>query len=247
MACSREIRGGVALIVTVLSVVGMATASAASTTAMATAIRITDHPAYVQAVVDFTGNTVGGNAEMLAPDTQPFDGRARLQYVIGQGVRTTAAPRSGDGLSVSVAKNARGLGIDLRAAPRRFKYLSYGWGTAHRMVIKLWKSAPPTAAAQIRRGAARRLTLSSVSVDGHGIIKAAGGERGVFEHQFRAVVRAGDGCVLAARTVRARNGRWSVTMVASSQRPQAGTFEAAVLSPADGSLLCLVQQRIALR
>jgi hypothetical protein len=35
-------------------------------------------------------------------------------------------------------------------------------------------------------------------------------------------------------------------MIASPQRSQAGTFEAAVLSPADGSLVCLVQQRIPL-
>ena len=96
MTCSREIRLGLALIVTLLSMVGMArAASAASTTVTATAIHIGDYPAYVQAVVDFTGKTVGTNPEMLAPDTRPFDGRARLQYVIGQGVRTTAAPRSG--------------------------------------------------------------------------------------------------------------------------------------------------------
>jgi hypothetical protein len=247
MRCSREIRPGVALIVTLLSVVGMATAAGAtSTTVTATAIHIGDHPAYVQAVVEFTGNTVAANPELRAPDPSPFDGRARLQYVVGQRLRTRAAPRSGYGLSVSVVNHARGLAIDLRAAPRRFKYVSYEWGTAHGIVIKPWKSAGPTGAAQIRRGAAGRLTLSSVSVDGQGITKASGGERGVFEHQFLTVVRAGDGRVLAQRTVHPRNGRWSVTLAASSQRPQAGTFEAAVLSPADGSLVCLVQQRIKL-
>ncbi len=237
----------VAMTLALLPTGGMATAATAtSTTVQATAIHIGNYPAYVRTVVDFTGKTVGGNPEMLAPDAHPFDGRARLQYVIGPGVRATAAPRSGYGLSVSIVKNPRGLAIDLRSAPRHFKYLSYAWGTGYRMVIKLWKSAPPTRAAEIRRGAGGCLALRSVSVDGQGILKAAGSERGIFEHQFRAVVRASDGRVAAQRTVHAGNGRWSVTLLVSSQRRQAGTFESAAISPADGALVCLIQQRVTL-
>ena len=75
---------------------------------------------------------------------------------------------------------------------------------------------------------------------------AAGREHGVFENQFRVAVRAPDGSVLAQRTVHAGKGRWTARLVVSSQRPPPGTFEAVALSPADGSAVCLVQQRITL-
>jgi hypothetical protein len=222
-------------------------AATASTTVTATAVRIGDHPAYVRAVIDFTGTTVGANPEVFATDTRPLDGAATLQYVIPPGVRTTAAPRSSHGLTASVVKNARGLRIDLRAARLRFKYLSWAWVTRHHLAIDVWKSAPPSPAAEIRRGRGGCLALDSVSLPRtDGLLDAGGHEHGVFEHQFRVAVRAADGRVLAQRTVHATKGRWRARLVVSSQRLQPGTFEAVALSPADGALVCLVQQRITL-
>lgn len=234
--------------VSVFGAVGsVGTARAVSTTVTATAVRIGDHPAYVRAVIDFTGSTVGANPEVFATDTQPLDGGASLQYVIAPGVRTTARPQTRFGLTASVVKNARGLRIDLRAVRLRFKYLSYAWVPGRRLAIDLWKSAPPSRAAEIHRGQGGCLTLDSVSLPrADGVVEAAGRERGVFEHQFRVVVRAADGGVLVQRTVHARSGRWKAELLASSQRLQAGTLEAVALSPADGALVCLVQQRITL-
>ena len=40
--------------------------------------------------------------------------------------------------------------------------------------------------------------------------------------------------------------RWTARLVVSSQRLQSGTFEAVALWPVDGSVVCLVQQRITL-
>ena len=219
-------------------------AGAVSTTVRATAVRIGDHPGYVRAVIDFTGTTIGANPGVGATDARPLDGAASLQYVISPGVRTAAAPRSRYGLSASVVKNARGLRINLRAARLRFKYLSWAWVTEHHLVIDLWKSAPPSRAAEIHRGRSGCLSLDSVQPASDGVVDAAGREHLVFEHQFRVVVRAADGSVLAQRTVHATNGRWKTQLVVSSQRLQPGTFEAVALSPADGSLACLVQRRI---
>lgn len=221
-------------------------AQAASTTVVATAVRIGDHPAYVRAVVDFTGSTVGANPEVFATDSQPLDGSASVQYVIAPGVRTTASPQSRFGVTASVKKNSRGLEIGFRTAKRRFKYMSYMWVSARHVAIDLWKSGPPSRAAEIRRGKARCLTLASVSLHPDGVVDASGHAHGVFENQFRVAVRAADGRVLAQRTARAPRGAWSVELRVSSRRVQPGTLEAVALSPADGALVCLVQQRITL-
>lgn len=206
-------------------------------------MRIADHPAYVRAVVDFTGTTVGSNPQVLATDAQPLDGSAQLQYVIAPAVRTTAAPARRLDLKVSVVKNARGLRIDLRSPRLRFKYLSYTWVTGRHLAIDMWKSGPPSKPAEIHRGSGGCLTLDSLSFPrADGVVDATGRERGVFEHQFITALRGADGRVLAQRTVQARAGRWKVEL-AFSQRLQAATFEAAVLSPGDGALVCMVQQR----
>lgn len=84
-----------------------------------------------------------------------------------------------------------------------------------RPAIDLWKNAPPSRAAEIRRGNGGCLTLDSANADSIGVMKAAGREHGVFEHQFRVVIRAADSRALVQRTVHARNGRWSGARFAS--------------------------------
>lgn len=101
------------------AVLGDGTASAVSTTVTATAVRIGDHPAYVRAVVDFAGTTTGANPQVFATDTQPLDGPASLHSVVGPDVQATAAPQTRFGVSASVNRNARGLGIDLHSTRLR--------------------------------------------------------------------------------------------------------------------------------
>ena len=211
----------------------------------ASGIRIGDHPAYVRAVIDFTGAMPHANGEVGAVDPQPADGSARLELVFA-GVGARAVPRSAYGLSARLTKTARGLYIDLRSAPLRFKWLSYTWVTGRHLAIDLWKSAPPSSAAEIRRGPGGCLTLDHGAVNPDGLVSASGREHGIFENQFRLVVRGADGRALYAGTVHAGNGRWSAEVFVPSTRNQPGTLEAAVLSPADGALICLVQQRIML-
>jgi hypothetical protein len=221
-------------------------AYAASTTLTATGLRIGDHPAFVRAVVDFSGTVAGGNGAVIATDVLPLDGRAALQLVLPPGARTVAGPKSAFGIAASVAHNTRGLRIDLRSVRGQFKYLSWAWVQGHHLAIDLWKSAPPSVAATIRVGARGCLTLDTVRVDRSGVVRAAGRERNVFEHQLMVVVRGANGRTLASRSVTARAGRWSARLAPASAHRQVATLEAVVDSAADGSLSCIVQQRITL-
>ena len=137
------------------------------------------------------------------------------------------------------------LTADIHALRGRFKYISYSVVTGDRLGIDLWKSAPPSRAAEMRRGSGGCLTLDSWQVK-PGFANSAGHERNLFEHQFQLVVRGSDGRVLGRRTVTAARGRWSSSVHYHASRGQVGTLEAVDLSAKDGALACLVQVRLAL-
>jgi len=237
----------IALVSVAVAVAGVAMARAATrsaTSQTATAIRVGDHPGYVGVVVDLRGTVPQANGATYATDTDPSDGRAVVRFGI-IGLRTTAAPVDYDGVSARLSQGHNYIDLGLRVAPGRFKYLSWLWLGNDRLVVDLWKSAPPSAAAEIR-GANGCLTLGAVRVTAEGVVTASGTESGVFEHQFVARVRAASGAVLAQQTVHSSGGQWSVALIPYAQRPQPATFEAVVRSSADGSLACLVQRRVAL-
>ena len=206
-------------------------------------MRIGGHPAYVRVVVDFTGATISGG-DVAALDAQPFDGVAVLS-ISRPGVRTLVSARSAGGVGVRLAAAAGRLRIDLRSPGGMFKYLSYVVVSGERLAIDLWRSAPPSSAAQIRNAANGCLALDSVRVS-RGLVVAAGREHGLFEHQFQAVVRGRDGSILARTHVLAGAGRWSARVRYHAGAGQPGTFEAAAASAKDGALACLVQVRVTL-
>ena len=231
-----------------LAVAGIATARAvtgSATSQTATAIRVGDHPGYLRVVVDLRGTVPQANGGTYATDPDPSDGRAGVRFGI-IGLRTRAPPVNHDGVSARLTQGDNYLDLRLRTAPGRFKYLWWLWLGNDRLVVDLWKSAPPSAAAEISRGANGCLTLGAVRVSAAGIVTASGTESGVFEHQFLTRVRSASGAVLAQRTVHSSGRHWSVALIPYAQRPQPGTFEAVVRSSADGSLACLVQRRVAL-
>ena len=65
-------------------------------------------------------------------------------------------------------------------------------------MLDLFKSAPPVAAAEIRRAPSGCLRLTSVAVSGR-TVTASGRERDLFEHSFVLQVRGAGGRVLASR------------------------------------------------
>jgi hypothetical protein len=232
------------LLVTALAGTPAASASAAPTV---TTIRIGDHPGFVRVVVDFRGGVVRARGESVtATDPGPFgDGRALLD-VDGASVRAEGLRARAAGVSVHVVRRAGGAAIRIVNARHRFKDLSYSsLRRPERLIVDLWKSAPPVAAAEIRRAPDGCLALDGLAVTGR-TVTAAGSERELFEHALVVRVRAADGSILAQRPVTAAAARWSARLRYPAVRRQAGTLEALATSAKDGALVCLVQVRVRL-
>lgn len=200
-------------------------------------MRITDHPAFVQAVVDFSGAAVAGS-HMEATDPRPADGTANL-LVSDASVASRVPVRTAHRVTVRVVEVPSGLSVRIGALPGAFKYLSYSITGGDQLAVDLWKStfAP---AGDIPRGKGNCLTLSGVSTT-PGTVRASGTAHRLFENQFRAVLRDSFGHVLATRAVTA-SGRWSVAVHYTAPQGQGASFEAVASSAKDGALACLVQK-----
>ncbi len=233
-------RVAVVLVMTWAGVLGI---SAVALGCTASGVRIGDHPAYVRAVVDFTGGTIA-TGQVTAGDPNPYDGRAALQ-VDRSGIRTRVRPTRGDGITVRVLQARNRIRVEIRSARGRLKYLSYQVVAGTRLAIDLWKSAPPSRAAEIRRGTGGCLTLDSSRV-ATGMVTAAGHERNLFEHQFQLRLRAPDGRLIATRTVHVSAGAWRAPLRYRLSRWQVATLEAVDFSAKDGTLVCLAQVRVTL-
>lgn len=240
---SRSHRRSLGLFLSLIAIGALAAPATAGACAVV-AVRMADHPGYVRTVIDFTGGTINAN-QVAATDPSPMDGTAAV-LVLRSGVGTHIRSASGLGLTVGITPGTGRLRITIHAAKGRFKYLSYAVVTGDRIAIDLWKSTPPSRAAEIRRGSGGCLTLDSAHVAAY-LAGASGREHGVFENQFQVVLRGGDGSVLAQRHVTAHGGRWSAQLTYHANRRQAGTPEAAAASPKDGALSCLVQVRVTIQ
>jgi hypothetical protein len=209
----------------------------------ATKVRIGDHPGFVRVVVDFTGGSVQAG-EVVATDPNPFpDGFVRLP-MMHPGVRTTATPVRAEGVFARIGQGADRITIRLTGHDRRFKYVGYvAQHTPERLVIDLYKSRPPTAAAEITRGRGGCLTLGSHTVTRTRVM-AAGRERDLFEHSLVVRLRREGGRVHRQKAETAVNRRWSTNFGYRRVARQTGTLEAVALSAKDGTLDCLVQVRV---
>jgi Immunoglobulin-like domain of bacterial spore germination len=211
----------------------------------ATGLRVADHPGHVRVVVDFTGGRVE-EGEVVATDPDPFrDGEVRLPLT-HRGVRSTAAPVTAEGVTARIGGRRGRIVIRLSAADRRFKYVAYrALRTPERLSIDLIKSAPPTAAAEIRRAPDGCLSLRRFAV-GPRRVTAAGRERNLFEHSLAVRLRRTGGRIHAERGETAARRRWSTRFRYPAAARQTGTLEAVALSAKDGTLDCLVQVRVRL-
>jgi hypothetical protein len=236
---SRRAAAALAMAAVLGALVGAAESDSRTTALTATRVRAGLHPAFVRAVVDFSGGRIEIN-DVNAEDPDPFDSTARLE-MRSPGVRTTAAPLAALGIRVTIARGGPGLVIRITSASRRFKYLSYfALRSPTRLVIDLWYAAPSVVA---RFGRSGCLTLTSFSVRPT-VVTAAGRERDLFEHSFVLRLRGARGGLVRQKPVTA-DGPWSERMTYSAPR-QRGTLEAVALSAKDGSLDCLVQVPVTL-
>ena len=209
----------------------------------ATQLRVADHPGHVRVVVDFTGGRVEAG-EVVASDPNPFgDGEVRLPLT-RRGVRSTAAPVTAQGVTARIGGRRGRIVIRLSAADRRFKYVAYrALHTPERLAIDLVKSAPPVAAAEIRRAPDGCLSLRRFAV-GPRRVTAAGRERNLFEHSLVVRLRRPGGRIHDQRGETAAQRRWSTRFRYPSSARKTGTLEAVALSAKDGTLDCLVQVRV---
>ena len=231
-----------ALVTLLLAAVSVPVATA---TVDLTAIRtrIGSHPAYVRVVVDFTDGVVAGN-EVEAVDHRPADGAVRIR-LRHHNVQAQAAPASAAGVRVVVTGARDRLDVSATAARGRFKYVQVT--TLHapeRLVIELYRSAPPSRAAEIRTGRGSCLTLTGIVADRRSF-QVTGRERNLFEHGFVLRVRDRAGHV-AGRRIMTAEGPWSARIGYRVSARQRGTLEAVAESAKDGSLACIVQAGVAL-
>jgi hypothetical protein len=238
-------RLGATVVIAALGCAAGAPAVADAAALTATGIRVGDHPAFVRVVVDLRGAPLLAE-EVVATDPQPFgDGLVRLP-VTRPGVRTTAAPVTAQGVRTTVRQGAGRIVIRLAGARRRFKYVSYtALHAPERLVIDLWKSAPPSAAAEVRRAPDGCLSLRRLDVTANRVT-ARGRELDLFEHSLVVRLRRAGGRIAAQRATIAAAGRWSTRFGHAAGR-QAGTLEAVALSAKDGTLDCIVQVRVRIR
>jgi hypothetical protein len=110
-------------------------------------------------------------------------------------------------------------------------------------VLDLYKSRPPSEAAEITRGRGRCLTLGDHQVTSRRVT-ASGRERDLFEHSLAVVLRRRDGRIHKLRGITAFDRRWSTSFRYPQVARQTGTLEAVSTSAKDGTLDCLVQTRV---
>jgi hypothetical protein len=229
-----------------LAIAALAAAPASASAALtASDVRIGAQPAFVRVVVDMTGGVAAFN-EVDATDPRVADGSARID-ISHPAIVVTPRDRAAQGvrarLSLATANRAR---VQLTAAAGRFKYVRVSvLHGPERVVIDLYRSAPPSPPAEIRTGVRSCLTLTSIQRTGH-VFRVRGTERNLFEGSFVIRVRDVRGRVVGRRIVTAR-GPWSQTVSYSGVGSrQAGTVEAVADSAKDGSLACIVQRRVTL-
>jgi len=207
--------------------------------------RIGAQPAFVRVVLDLSGaNAQFNEAEVTDPAVR--DGGARVD-ITRAGIVAPAIDRSAQGVRVRVSlTRADRARIQITTALRRFKYVRLtALHGPERFVIDLYRSAPPTAAAEIRTGVRNCLRLRSVRPAVNGF-RVLGTELNLFEASFLLRVRDASGRVVGRRIGTAR-GNWDLRVSYSGVRTvQSGTLEAVAESARDGSLACLVQVRVRL-
>lgn len=222
--------------IAVFTAVGLLTLPAladAGSSPVATGVRFGDHPAFTRVVLDFAGRISARKVEA----GRVWTSSARVR-VAGATTNTTGA--TGQGVKVALQPGTQTLRVLLSFAARRFKYLSYTVVTGNRLAIDLWKSKPPTKPTQTCRGLSLRRWLVRP-----GVVTVTGRERGIFENQFRVVVRGAHGKILGRRRF-VGPGSWGGNVRYSAARHQAGTLEAVAFSAKDGALECLAQVRVTL-
>ena len=168
--------------------------------------------------------------------------RVRVRH---PGVRAAALPASGDGVRAVVAGAPNRVSANLSYGSGRYKYLAVSvLHSPERLVLDLYRSRPPSSAAEVPIGRRGCLALTRV-VPGTRSLLVRGTERDLFEHSFLLRVRDGRGRVVGEKIMTAV-GPWSGRVRYRVATRQRGTLEAVAFSAKDGALACLAQSGVML-
>jgi hypothetical protein len=219
-----------------------APAAGADSALTAVRARIGDHPAFVRVVVDFAGADLKPQ-EPTAVDRAVEDGVGRVE-VTHPGIRAAAPVARALGVAVRVVPGAGRIVVRSSFAGGRFKYVSYDvLSSPDRLVIDLWKSRVPRAAAAVSDDGCLRATSfhggPNVSMGGKALVQ-------LFEGTVVVRLRDASGRLLVERPLIADGGRWATSFRYRAARLRPATLEAVVESAKDGALACLVQVPVVL-
>jgi hypothetical protein len=223
---------------------GLMLAAPALAGPLAVGVRFGSYPATVRVVVDLTGTRIP--IGRINPGLEDIYATGTANFVVDiGGTRSRISSASGLGVRVALARNHNRLTIRTIAAPGRFKYVQWSTlGGPSRIVINLWKAAPPAPAATILNDGC--LTLNAVSPS-PGVVAVAGRQlRSIYENQFAVNVRNARGALIGHVHVTSGPGRaWRVWVPYRVATIQTGTVEA-FDDGGTGNVACLVQRAVRL-
>jgi hypothetical protein len=192
----------------------------------AVGVRIENRPEAVRIVVRLSGAPLQ-EAQVFAT-SRPRKltlGTARVRIVApAAGAPLRSGPVSG--VLVDVVPKPRELIVRATSSPGRFKYVTYRVRqNPQRLVIDLWKGAPPRPGARARFGHRGCLTID-VDSSQPGRLVVSGSVGQLFEGTFLVRIRRADGRAIKRRIVTMQPGQWQESIGYRVGRAQAGTVEA---------------------
>jgi hypothetical protein len=241
----------VAAVSAIAMVLGAGASGARSSPLIATGLRWDPgRPGLLRIVVGFSGSALRSNQIMakvghVASDPTTLASAKLVITAPGAHVETatdrdTLAATFG-GTRVLVVKSAGGLAVSLDPPDRRYKYLYYEVPDPRHILILLWESGTPGAAAYYTSGFPHGCIVFSHTHRSTGRITAFGTEHGIFEHQFNLALRGGDGRQFRRTTVHSFGGQWTGTLHYAVHQDQWGTLEAVAYSAKDETISCIAQ------
>ncbi len=210
-------------------------------------IRLGDHPAFVRVVLDVSGARLR-DTRIESTDSVAEDGRVRVEMEDPRRVAAEVRAADAEGVQVRLLRESEHrLAAVVSSRKRRFKYVALRLlAGPDRVVIDLWKSAPPGPGAVVRRAPGGCLTIDRYAV-GPRIAVVSGRESGIFEHMFVVRLRGAAGRIVASKPVTALDGRWRARLRYVVAATQPGTLEAYDGGAVDGAQgTCLAQVRVRL-
>ncbi|MGZ4233132.1 MAG: hypothetical protein ACXVVQ_17105 [Solirubrobacteraceae bacterium] len=246
----------VAAVCAIAMLLGAASSGAGTSPLIATGLRWDPgRPGLLRIVVGFSGPALRSNqimAQVRHPASDPTTLASAKLAITAPGAHVETATDSDTlaatfaGTRIGVVKSAGGLVVSLDPPDRRYKYMYYEVPDPRHILILLFESRTPGAAAYYVSGFPHGCIVFSHTRRSTGRITTFGTEHGIFEHQFTLALRGSDGRQFRRTTVHSVGRQWTATLTYAVHRQQWGTLEAVAFSPKDEAISCIAQVAVKL-